>query len=348
VEDWARSVVCVVRRACPSRRSPAGWAWLGTRCARRWFAISRRRFSGCRGGSIVDLYEAQIRALLAEWPRMPGPVIAERIKWPHSMAPLRKRLAVIRPEYVGIDQVDRVSYEPGEIAQCDLWFPEDEVKIPVAPGQSRTKVPVLVITLGFSRFMTAVMIPSRQAGDILSGMWQLISGIGRAPKTLLWDRESAIGGTGRVSAPAFAGTLATQIRLAPRRDPEFKGHGRARQRVSGDLVPAPAPRADLVMYSPRQLAARRREQAAMYNRWVERQHAIAEHDRKIHRFLLGFGVTVGVGLLAVLAAAGWLVYRAIAHVNAGTVHAGLGLAALAMLATPVGGSGCVTIVKHWH
>jgi hypothetical protein len=56
-------------------------------------------------------------------------------------------------------------------------------------------------------------------------MWQLISGIGRVPKTLVWDRESAIGGTGRVSAPAaaFAGTLATRIRLAPPRDPEFKG-----------------------------------------------------------------------------------------------------------------------------
>jgi transposase len=176
-------------------------------------------------GSIVDPYEPQIRALLTEWPRMPGPVIAERIKWPHSMPPLRKRLAVIRPEYVGIDPVDRTVYEPGEIAQWDLWFPEDEVAIPVASGQSRTKLPVLVMTLGFSRFMTAVMIPSRQAGDILSGMWQLISQIGRVPKTLVWDRESAIGGTGRVSAPAaaFAGTLATQIRLAPRKDPEFKG-----------------------------------------------------------------------------------------------------------------------------
>jgi hypothetical protein len=110
----------------------------------------------------------------------------------------------------------------------------------------------------------------------------------------------------------------------------------------------PAPRADLVMYSPRQLAARRREQTAMYNRWVERQHAIAEHDRKIRRFLIGFGATVGLGLLAILAAAGWLVYRAITHVGAGTVHAGLGLAALAVLATLAGGSGCVTIVKHWH
>jgi hypothetical protein len=26
----------------------------------------------------------------------------------------------LRPEYVGIDPVDRVVYQPGEIAQCDL------------------------------------------------------------------------------------------------------------------------------------------------------------------------------------------------------------------------------------
>jgi transposase len=173
-------------------------------------------------GSIVDPFEPQIRVLLTEWPRMPGPVIAQRIGWPHSMAPLRKRLAIIRPEYVGVDPVDRTVYEPGQIAQCDLWFPES--KIPVGSGQQRV-LPVLVMTLGFSRFMTAVMIPSRQAGDILSGMWELICRLGRVPKTLVWDRESAIGGTGRVSAPAaaFAGTLAMQIKLAPPRDPEYKG-----------------------------------------------------------------------------------------------------------------------------
>jgi hypothetical protein len=86
-------------------------------------------------------------------------------------------------------------------------------------------LPVLVMTSAFSRFMTATMIPSRQAGDILSGMWTLIRGVGRVTRTLLWDRESAIGGGGRVTtvAAAFAGTLATQIKLAPPRDPEFKG-----------------------------------------------------------------------------------------------------------------------------
>lgn len=173
-------------------------------------------------GSVVDAFEPAIRALLVDWPRMPGPVIAERIGWPYSMPPLTKRLALIRPQYVGIDPVDRVSYEPGEITQCDLWFPATPVT--VAPGQERV-LPVLVMTLGFSRFITATMIPSRHAGDILAGMWLGIAEVGRVTRTLVWDRESAIGGTGRVSVPAaaFAGTLATKIVLAPPRDPEFKG-----------------------------------------------------------------------------------------------------------------------------
>lgn len=180
------------------------------------------RYERARRGSVADAYELQVRALLVSWPRMPGPVVAQRIGWPYSEGPLKKLLARIRPEYVGIDPVDRVTYEPGQLAQCDLWFPAPT--IPVAAGQARI-LPVLVIVLGFSRFLSATMIPSRQAGDILSGMWQLISGIGRVPKTLVWDRESAIGGTGRVSVPAaaFAGTVATRIRLAPPRDPEFKG-----------------------------------------------------------------------------------------------------------------------------
>ena len=71
----------------------------------------------------------------------------------------------------------------------------------------------------------AVMIPSRQGGDILAGMWELISGWGKVPRTLVWDRESAIGGKGKltVEAASFAGTLGVKIDLAPARDPEFKG-----------------------------------------------------------------------------------------------------------------------------
>ena len=173
-------------------------------------------------GRVVDRFEPQIRQLLAEWPTMPASVVAERIGWPYTMNPLRVRLRQIRPEYAGVDPVDRTVYEPGQITQCDLWFPEP--RIPVAPGQERM-LPVLVMTCGFSRYTSAVMIPSRQGGDILAGMWQLIRQVGRVTTTLVWDRESAIGGGGKVTvlAAAFAGTLATRILLAPPRDAEFKG-----------------------------------------------------------------------------------------------------------------------------
>ena len=180
------------------------------------------RYERAPRGSVADAFEPRVRAVLAEFPRMPAPVLAERIGWPHSLTPLKRLLQRIRPEYAGVDPADRIVYEPGQITQCDLWFPE--TKIPVGHRQELT-LPVLVMTMTFSRFQTAMMLPSRQGGDLLSGMWALINRIGRVTKTLLWDRESAIGGTGRVTAPvaAFAGTLATRIQLAPPRDPEFKG-----------------------------------------------------------------------------------------------------------------------------
>ncbi|WP_229730931.1 IS21 family transposase [Microbacterium faecale] len=175
-----------------------------------------------RKGSLVDAVEPEVRKLLAVDVKMPATVIAERIGWEHSITILKDRIRQIRPEYAGLDPADRIVYQPGQSAQMDLWFPE--LRIPVGFGQA-AMLPVLVMTLTFSRFLQAVMLPSRQAGDLLAGMWQLISGVGAVSKTLVWDREAAIGGKGKVTqaASAFAGTLATRIVLAPPRDPEFKG-----------------------------------------------------------------------------------------------------------------------------
>jgi transposase len=173
-------------------------------------------------GSLVDAYEPRIRALLNEFPAMRATVIAERIGWPYSLTVLKDRVRVLRPQYAGLDPADRTTYEPGQITQCDLWFPATAV--PVGHGQRRV-LPVLVMTCGFSRYLSAVMIPSRQGGDILSGTWRLVQALGAVTRTLVWDRESAIGGTGRVSQAmaGFAGTLGAGVRLAPARDPEFKG-----------------------------------------------------------------------------------------------------------------------------
>lgn len=173
-------------------------------------------------GSLVDAVEPQIRVLLKEHPRMPATVIAERIGWTNSLTILKERVRELRPLFVGVDPTDRVVYEPGEVAQCDLWFPPQ--LIPVGGGQEQI-LPVLAMTCGYSRTTGGVMIPSRQGGDILAGMWAILGDWGASPRTLVWDRESAIGGTGKLTVPAasLAGTLGVRIKLAPPRDPEFKG-----------------------------------------------------------------------------------------------------------------------------
>lgn len=129
--------------------------------------------------SLVDAAEPEVRKLLVVDAKMPATVIAERIGWEHSLTILKDRIRQVRPEYAGVDPADRIVHEPGEAAQMDLWFPEP--RIPVGFGQA-AMLPVLVMTLTFSKFLSAVMLPSRQAGDLLAGMWQLIAGVGAVSK----------------------------------------------------------------------------------------------------------------------------------------------------------------------
>lgn len=180
------------------------------------------RYTRAPKGSAVDAFEPQIRGLLREYPTMPATVIAQRIGWDRSITVLKDRVRMIRPEYRGVDPADRVIYEPGVCSQWDLWFPDH--RIPLGHNQLSI-LPVLVMTLAYSRVRSGLMIPSRQAGDILAGMWLLLSRIGAVTAKLVWDRESAIGGKGRPTAAAagFVGTLGTRLELAPPRDPEYKG-----------------------------------------------------------------------------------------------------------------------------
>jgi transposase len=174
-------------------------------------------------GSRVDEFEPAIRALLAKTPTMPATVIAERIGWQHSASVLRARVALLRPLYAPADPADRTQYAPGEIVQCDLWFPPKVV--PVAPGVLAAP-PVLTMVAAWSGFIMATLLPSRTTGDLLAGMWLLLSGsLGAVPKTLVWDNEAGIGQHHKltVGARGFAGTLGTRIYQTRPRDPEAKG-----------------------------------------------------------------------------------------------------------------------------
>ncbi len=108
----------------------------------------------------------------------------------------------------------------------------------------------------------------------------------------------------------------------------------------------PAARQELLHSTAAQLAARQREQRLLYARWEARQAAIAERDRKVRRFWLGFGAVVGTAVLAGLAVAGWLVYHAITTAGIGLLA--VPLIVLAAAGVAVGGHRCITTVQHWH
>lgn len=168
------------------------------------------------------VFEARVRALLEAEPEIPATVIAERVGWTGSITWFRQNVKRLRPQHRRVDPADRLVWEPGDAAQCDLWFPPR--KIPLEDGTSRL-LPVLVITAAHSRFMLARMIPTRKTEDLLLGTWELLGQLGAVPRRLLWDNEPGIGrGSRRAEGvAAFMGTLATRLVLLPPKDPESKG-----------------------------------------------------------------------------------------------------------------------------
>lgn len=180
-------------------------------------------------GSIVDEVEPRIRELLQAFPWMPATVIAERIGWDRSIRVLSARVAELRPVYLPPDPASRTAYAAGEIAQCDLWFPN--VVIPVGFGQTRTatRLPVLTMISAYSRWLMATLIPTRRAEDLFAGWWELICRLGAVPRALVWDGEGAIGrwrgGRAELTkeCQAFRGVLAAKVIVCRPGDPEAKG-----------------------------------------------------------------------------------------------------------------------------
>jgi transposase len=192
----------------------------------------------------VDAVEPRIRELLQAYPTMPATVIAERIGWTHSIRVLSARVAELRPVYLPPDPASRTAYAAGEIAQCDLWFPP--ITLPVGFGQTRkpTQLPVLTMVAAYSRWLLALLIPSRKAEDLFAGWWQLIEKLGAVPRVLVWDGEGAIGrwrgGRSELTkdCQAFRGTLGAKVIVCRPADPEAKGMiERAHDYLERSLLP---------------------------------------------------------------------------------------------------------------
>lgn len=119
----------------------------------------------------------------------------------------------------------RTVHEPGEIGQCDLWFPPAD--IPLDFGQVG-RPPVLVVA-GYLRWIAARMMRSRSGANLIAGHWRLLTELGSVPRVLVRDNQGAVGscqaGDQQLTDDfaAFAGLLGIKFLLCKLRDPEAKG-----------------------------------------------------------------------------------------------------------------------------
>jgi O-antigen/teichoic acid export membrane protein len=176
---------------------------------------------------VIRSFEPQIRELLATWPMMPTTLIAEQVGWDQSIRVLREIVTQLRSEYFRPDQDMLASHLAGEMAQCAVWFPPTEV--PVGFGQTRSagQLPVLTMITSYSRWLSAMLIPSRHPNDVFAALWQLLATFGAVPHVLTWDGDGAIGRwqAGKVELSSecqdFSRALGTRFIIG--RSPETRG-----------------------------------------------------------------------------------------------------------------------------
>ena len=129
----------------------------------------------------------------------------------------------VRPFFVDQRTYQRTVYRPGDLVQFDLWQPK--LEIPVGYGQTR-KGYVVVGVLGYARFGAGALVFSKEAADVLWGMWRCLERIGVLPERLVTDREGCLhAGGGRPTGEfaAFCGQLAVGWRILDPGDCEAKG-----------------------------------------------------------------------------------------------------------------------------
>jgi hypothetical protein len=129
----------------------------------------------------------------------------------------------VRPRFLVRRTFQRTLYRPGELAQCDLWEPREQ--IPVGYGQSRRGY-VVTVELCWSRMVAGTLVFSREPPDVLWGLRRSLERIGVLPERLVWDREGAIhagGGRPTEAFAGFCGRLGVGWVILAAADPQAKG-----------------------------------------------------------------------------------------------------------------------------
>jgi O-antigen/teichoic acid export membrane protein len=138
--------------------------------------------------------EPESRDLIAAWPIMPTPLSGEYNGWDRSPQVLPAGADEPRIAVAPIHQDMRHADFPiGEMAQCSLWFPP--IEVPVGFGQARSgrQLPVLTMITGYSRWLSAILIPTTRAEDLYAAWWKLITDLGAVPRKLAAHSDRSIG-----------------------------------------------------------------------------------------------------------------------------------------------------------
>lgn len=176
--------------------------------------------------SAVEPFLPQIHTLLKDCPTMPATVIAERIGWERGITILKERVAEIRPLYQQPKPYQRTDYQPGELAQWDLWQPPADIPVGFDMAQ---RLWVVTGLSGYSRTSMGHMIPSRETHDVLAGHLECLKDLGAVPRQGIYDGEAAIGRNrgGRQefthAFSVFKGTLGMSAYILRGNFPQGKG-----------------------------------------------------------------------------------------------------------------------------
>lgn len=184
------------------------------------------RYARPARGSKLDPFKDELHRLLREDPEIESQRIRELLAgqgYVGGKTITDDYVREVRSFFVEQRTFQRTVYRPGDVAQFDLWQPKRE--IPVGYGQSR-KGYVVVGALGFSRFGAGALVFSKEAPDVLWGMWRCLGRVGALPERLVVDREGCLhAGGGRPSEAfaAFCGQLSVGWRILDPGDCQAKG-----------------------------------------------------------------------------------------------------------------------------
>lgn len=182
------------------------------------------RYSRAPVGSKLDPLKEWICEQLAADPRIQSQrsrEMATQLGYRGGKSIFEDFVREVRPRFVRPRTFQRTICRRGELVQCDLWEPIDQ--IPVGHGQRRRGW-VVTCEVCWSRAIAGPPVFSKEAPDILWGLARNFKRLSALPEKLVWDREAAIAAGGRptIEFASFCGQLEVGWVILEPRDPQAK------------------------------------------------------------------------------------------------------------------------------